>query len=302
MSDSTLASNRLVLGTVQLGMNYGVANSLGKPGAAVANNILRAVSESGVQYLDTAQAYGDSEDTIAGFLRGHPRKFRIVSKLRPDVDPSNCGMVIASIRASADKLGRPLFGMMLHNPDHLSHWSGPLREAFQLMIGEGVVERAGVSVYTPEQFDMAVDNPDISLIQAPFNALDRRLRRSGTFDRAAACGKIVFIRSVYLQGLLLLRPAALPRYLAHTYMAVSAWQGLCASYQLDPRVVAMKYVQQTVPGALLVLGCETEDQWRDNVAIASMAALPASILAQIDALPIPAEDTINPSLWKRNAT
>ena len=59
----------MTIGTVQLGLNYGIANNGGQPDEAKSFSMLRAAFENGITSLDTARAYGNSEDVIGRFLK-----------------------------------------------------------------------------------------------------------------------------------------------------------------------------------------------------------------------------------------
>jgi aryl-alcohol dehydrogenase-like predicted oxidoreductase len=298
--DISRIGNRMVLGTVQLGLRYGIANTAGQPDEESAFAILRAAHASGARILDTAQGYGASEEIIGRFLRLDPQfRFDVISKLRPDLKIEDGRAVAAAIEASAELLGRPLAGMMLHNAGHLAGWNGALGAAFRQCIAAGQIDAAGVSIYTPEQFEQALEIDDIRLIQLPFNALDRKFLESGAFERARRREKTIFIRSVYLQGLLLMELEALPQNLLAARPALADWRAICARHAVSPAVAALKYVQSAVPDGLLVLGCETVAQWTENAAIWKMPALDSRCIGDIGAMPPVAEEIINPSLWRR---
>ena len=71
---------KLGLGTVQFGMNYGMSNLRGRTPPAEVDHILRLAADNGVQVLDTAAVYGDSE-VVLGKLLAPDHDFRIVTKI-----------------------------------------------------------------------------------------------------------------------------------------------------------------------------------------------------------------------------
>ena len=75
--------NRICMGTVQLGQHYGINNALGrKPNLQESFNLLEKAINSGVNFFDTASAYGDAEIILGKFgINRFPVK--IISKLRP---------------------------------------------------------------------------------------------------------------------------------------------------------------------------------------------------------------------------
>ncbi len=76
---------KIALGTVQFGMKYGVANRFGQPSKETVFDILRLAHIEGVDTLDTAYAYGTSEEIIGEFISRFGKGFNIISKA-PDMD------------------------------------------------------------------------------------------------------------------------------------------------------------------------------------------------------------------------
>ena len=71
--------SKFTLGTVQLGLDYGMANAVGKPSEEQAFGILDAAFEAGVNSLDTAVAYGTSEEVIGHYLKAKGPRFYVTS-------------------------------------------------------------------------------------------------------------------------------------------------------------------------------------------------------------------------------
>ena len=79
-----MKTNKLVLGTAQLGLNYGIANKSGKPAENKVFEIMKYAVENGMSYFDTAYSYGDSEITIGKFLnsyKAYKNKLNIITKM-----------------------------------------------------------------------------------------------------------------------------------------------------------------------------------------------------------------------------
>jgi len=295
------AANQLgsiALGAVQLGLPYGIANSNGKPDAQTCFAILDAAQGAGIRVLDTAQAYGDSEALIGKYCGAHPdRSFHVISKLNPGCDYRDGESVLKAVARSVDLLGAPLASLLIHDPTQLRFWHAGVGDALMSCVASGYTESIGVSTYTPEEFEAALVIPDIRVIQAPFSALDRRLLVSGLLQQAVASGRVVFLRSVLLQGLLLMEPDAIPDRVSEARPLVAAWRRLCEEAELSPLAMALNYARQRAVGAILLTGCEQPDQVRANVALVGSKTLSESQLSAIDALPVPIEKVVNPSLW-----
>ncbi len=290
----------LALGAAQLGLDYGIANRHGKPDPARAGAILDAAWAAGVRVIDTAQTYGDSEAVVGAHLHARPHQaFHVVSKLAAGLDLRAAGAVRASVAQSVARLGRPLAAMLLHDAAALAHWTDGLGDALAQCRADGLIELAGVSLYTPRQFAEALAIEDIRVIQAPFNALDRRLLDTGLLQQALDSGRIVFLRSVYLQGLLLLDHCGLPDDMDFAREALRGWQQACRSLSLDQAQAALGFVRSTAPRCPVVVGCEQPEQVAQNAELLAAPPLSAQILSSLRALAPPPERVVNPSLWRR---
>ena len=75
----------LIIGTVQLGQAYGIANTTGQPEQQEANSIVRTAWDAGIMLFDTAQGYGNSESVLGATLRhcNATDAARIITKLAP---------------------------------------------------------------------------------------------------------------------------------------------------------------------------------------------------------------------------
>ena len=284
-----------MLGTAQLGADYGIANRTGRPDAIEAANILERAWRGGVRILDTAPAYGDSEAVIGGFLERHPEcPFAVISKLDPAADLADADAVEAAVLHSRDRIGRPLEGMLLHDAAALAANGG---DALRHCVDKGLTAAAGVSVYTPDEFRAALDENAIDIIQAPYNALDRRLRDEGLLKQAADAGKRVFLRSAYLQGLLLMEPGTLPPAMGFAASTIANWRALCADHGLSPVGGALDFVRATAPNAWIVIGGETEAQVDDSFAEIEKGQPDSDFLAAVEALRTDDPRIIDPRIW-----
>lgn len=236
-------SSRLALGTVQFGLAYGIANQGGQVSRTDAAKILAVARSGGLDTLDTAIAYGDSEAClgVAGIAG-----WRIVSKLPtlPDDCPDVAAWVTAHISASLARLGVDrLHGLLLHNPQQLlGPHGGALAIALRAARADGLVGRIGISIYAPDELAAVYPILPPDLVQAPLNLVDQRLVDSGWLHRLADDGVEVHTRSSFLQGLLLMPqvPARFMRWPslwarwqqwldAHPGLAVAA----CLAYPLS---------------------------------------------------------------------
>ncbi|MFZ4536855.1 aldo/keto reductase [Propionivibrio sp.] len=203
--------NRLALGTAQFGLPYGIANQAGQVTRQQAKAMLTLASTNGIDTLDTAIAYGDSEACLGAVGTDG---FKLVTKL-PAL-PDGCLEVSAWVRqqvaASMLRLGvSAVYGLLLHRPDQLLGPSGAaLYQALQVLKDNGQVQKVGISIYSPSELRALMPQYHFDLVQAPFNLLDRRLYSTGWMQRLHDAGVEVHTRSAFLQGLLLMALGDIP--------------------------------------------------------------------------------------------
>lgn len=202
-------SAELVLGSVQLGLAYGVANKTGKPSRGAALQLVRQAADAGVTQFDTARAYGDSEERLGEALDGLAA--RAITKLSPLADlPAGASRgevrdaVDASIAESLTALRRKRIDcLLLHRASHMTAFGGAIWERLLERLEDGSVSALGVSVQSPQEAQDALACREVRHIQMPFNLLDWRWREAGVIAEMEKRPDVtVHARSVFLQGLL----------------------------------------------------------------------------------------------------
>jgi aryl-alcohol dehydrogenase-like predicted oxidoreductase len=295
-----LNGGRLVLGGAQLGFDYGIANRSGTPPFRVAEDIIRTAWEGGIREVDTAQGYGSSEQTIGRAIEslGIQNQIRIITKLDTRIDPLDAGAINRAVENSLRQLRIPkLFGLLIHREELLERWASGLGNILAQMVQDGYVEKIGISVYSPESAVDALSTEGLTLIQIPSNLLDRRFEASAVFDTAQRRSKGVYVRSVFLQGLLTMTPGELPRHMQFARKTLEQFRSFFAAYHLDPRLLALGYVRDAYPGAKVLFGAETPEQvsinldyWQTPLPKAVIDAV-ADVFSRVDPV------LLNPALW-----
>jgi len=293
---------KLCLGTAQFGMNYGVANKKGQPSQAEVNEMVQSAWESGIDLFDTAQAYGSSEIVLgkAFEVLGISDRVKVITKLSPELEKRPETLIIKSVRRSLANLRVPkLFSLMLHRGEWLSDWEKYYGSVFRKVIAEGMTESAGVSIYTLEEFDRALEIPEILTIQMPFNVLDQRARVHGCFEKARTAGKLLFLRSIYLQGALTLEN--IPEKIKFGLPHFKRFEDLSLRLGISKKELAFQFALENSSNAVLVLGLESTLQLSENVKLAAqdrwVVQKNLSELYQLSEN-VP-EKLINPALWEK---
>ena len=276
----------LMLGTVQFGMDYGVANTHGKPSFETVKNILREAFDGGVNALDTAPEYGDSEEVIGNALKelGLPGKFKTVTKI-PRI-PENCDpekFIEASLKNSLSRLQQEVISAALIHVEEDSVYLDILKS----MKVKGLIEEAGISLNTLAYKDAGA-NADC--LQVPCSILDHR------FDHCFDHGeRHCFIRGAYMQGMLLMpEKGVFVREILEKRRELE-------TLGIPMAELALRYLFAK-PGSKSVLtGVETLEQLRENLRIAQLPPLSAGELAEVEKIVFPPLDEIcvSPFLWKK---
>lgn len=266
--------HRLALGTVQMGLPYGIANTVGQVPAAQVLQMLRTARDAGLDTLDTAIAYGDSESRLG---QAGVDGFRIVSKL-PEVplDVDVTSWVLGQIHGSLQRLGvQAVYAVLLHRPQQLKDARGhEIASALQLIKHQGLTQKTGVSIYGPEDLN-GLNINSLDLVQAPYNLLDQRLFTSGWAQRLVDRGVEIHTRSVFLQGLLVMsaqdRPTQFDRW-NDVWAQLADW---LTSNRLNPLQACLGFALAQPSISKVVVGVETVEQLEQVLAVAQ-AATPAN--------------------------
>ncbi|NDV20639.1 NADP-dependent oxidoreductase [Pseudodesulfovibrio sp. JC047] len=291
--------NRLVMGTAQLGMDYGIANTQGRVRDDAALALVNEALQTGVHRFDTASHYGCSERVLGRALRALDEKgvATVTSKLDPAIDPADTSAVLHAVQTSVDRLGRPLDALLLHDETILDRWDTAIETTLQTVLDAGLTKHGGISVYSPKYALSALEKPLLSVLQIPGNAMDTRFEKAGVLRTAETRGVRLMVRSVFLQGLLTMDSESLPPHMAYAQPHVARYRTIATTHGMDPTVAAMAYVRKAFPSAHIIFGALNSSQLLQNVhafehPFSSTAY--ADFRTQLSAVP---DNVLNPSLW-----
>jgi aryl-alcohol dehydrogenase-like predicted oxidoreductase len=286
---------KLALGTVQFGLNYGVANAGGRVSLEEARTIIDCSRQLGIDTLDTAVAYGDSE-SVLGELK--VESWNVVTKL-PAI-PEDCKNVTQWVKTQVgESLSRlqltRVYGLLLHRPSQLHESRGSeLFAALQSLKADGLVNKIGVSVYGPAELDELHKQYSFDLVQAPLNILDRSLIDSGWAQKLQNDGVEVHTRSAFLQGLLLVPKEKRPAKFERWHHIWTEWDRWLAETGLTPLQACLRYVNGLNCVDRVVIGVDSALQLNEIMAATagSLPSLPQFNKMQDDRL-------VNPATWNQ---
>jgi aryl-alcohol dehydrogenase-like predicted oxidoreductase len=294
---------KLGLGTAQFGLNYGVTNFSGQTNSAIAKEILATAEQAGMQVLDTASAYGNSESIIGNILGGGEHNFRIITKTSSPAKNSQriCADALVSVRNSLKRLRqKQVYGVLIHSPDDLLKRGGEeLFKALQIAKEEKLAEKIGVSVYTSEQIDALLQLYPIDLIQLPFNLFDQRLLKSGHLHKLKEANIEVHARSVFLQGLLLAEPDLLPPYFDPHRAHIADYQNAVHAQRLSLAEAALGFALHQTTIDAIIFGVNDVSQLIQLLAVANKPPSEESLLP-LSRFSSDNNGLIDPSTWLTN--
>ena len=205
--------SKLTIGTAQFGLNYGVANKIGKIKYSEAKEIINYAEKNNIKTIDTASAYGESEKLLGQI---GVSDFDVITKLPKIVNPIKNfeNWFKDSLNLSLQRLKiNKLSTIMIHNSDDLFGENGKSLIKFLYQAKEdSIVDNIGISIYSPNEINKILNMFNFDVIQAPLNPFDNRIVTSGWMDELYKRNIKVHIRSIFLQGLLLIPYEKIPKY------------------------------------------------------------------------------------------
>ena len=261
---------KIALGTVQFGINYGIANTHGQVDKLEAKDILAYARSYGVDTIDTAIAYGSSEQCLGEI---GVDDYQIITKL-PEI-PDDYGnlrtWVEKHVKRSLDTLGvKNLSGLLLHRPNQLLDTDK--KDLWNILLqlkNDGIVKKIGFSIYTPDELDKLWSQFKPDLVQAPYNILDRRLETSGWLQRMREENVEVHIRSIFLQGLLLMNKDSRPDKFNKWFTLWSLWENWLRENDSTPVQAAVSFALSDNRISRVVVGVDSLNQFKDIIAVAN---------------------------------
>jgi len=283
--------NRIVLGGAQLGLPYGILNSGETLSREEVARILDTAVARGIDSIDTAIAYGQSESIIGETSQN---RFNIISKLPPlPVDISNVSeWVHSQVQGSLSRLKcTSLDALLLHRPQDLTGAQGvELYAAIESLMAEKMIHRFGVSIYSPDDLEGIIDTFEIHVVQAPLNVFDRRIL--GVTDQLSALNIEVHVRSVFLQGVLIASPQDRPHRFEPWSEHFALFDEWVRSSGVSAMACCMGFALQQPGIAKLVIGT-TSAESLDEI----MNSIPNSVLEVPTHLQSSVEQLIDPRFW-----
>ncbi len=286
---------RLALGTVQFGLLYGVANKSGQVSQTEAKSMLRIASENGIDTIDTAIAYGESEKCLGEV---GVENFKLVTKL--PAMPNGCldinSWINEQVSSSLARLGvSQIYALLLHKSEDLLEPNGrELYRALDSLKEKGLVKKIGLSIYSPNELELLKNYFSFDLVQAPFNLIDQRLLHSGWMQKLKDNGVEIHTRSAFLQGLLLMKEIDIPPKFSPWKHLWKKWHNWLAENNISALQCSLAFPLSFPEIARVVVGADSHQQLKEIInATSNLLHTDLPNLLSAD------ENLINPVNWSK---
>lgn len=283
--------SKVILGTVQFGLNYGINNSIGKPSKNKVFEILDFAFTSGIKTLDTANAYGNSELLIGEYIETRKQtEFNVCSKFNVSIDIENI------IKSTLSRLNsKKLYSFSFHNYDCYKSAADLEIEKLLKHKQNGIIEKIGVSIYTNEQLREVINCSWIDVIQLPYNLLDCNFEKVTLLKLAKSKQKIIHSRSAFLQGLFYMDINNLPLKLIPLMPYLKLIDSIAFENNVSKNQLALNFVLQNSYIDKVLIGVDTVEQLSEN--LNCITILNSKVLNQIEAIDVKENELLNPANW-----
>ena len=289
--------SKLGLGTVQFGTDYGLNSHDGQVRPQEVKKILNYACSKQILLLDTAPAYGNSEEILGGINNS---AFQVVTKTRHfdtlKITNDEVSLLNKDFNNSLKKLNQiKIYGLLIHNADDLLKPGGEkILDLLQKFKQTNKLMKVGVSVYDHIKLHSILDNFDIDMVQLPFNIIDRRMLDSGMLASLYKKGIEVHARSVFLQGLLLMSAKLMPSKFNRWNNLWKLWHEWLHDNRISPVEASVRYAISFSEISKVLVGVDSVNQLKE-IYKASSGTLPKIP----DELQTTDADLLNPSNWEQ---
>lgn len=283
--------NKLVLGTVQFGLNYGINNQSGQVLQTEVGAILNLARKIGIRTLDTSAAYGNSEEVLGNYFTNLEQDFKIISKY-----PQSADSVETTFSKSLNHLHlEKIYGYLVHHFDfYLSH--PQIWEEIEVLKEKGLIERIGFSLYTTSQLQYLMEHKvEFDILQFPYNLLDKQFEPYLSSLKQA--GVEIHTRSAFLQGLFFKDMHMLENKLFPLKKHLEILHGYCEINDIAMEQLALCYVASNSNIDGILIGVDNCQQFQANVD-ALQKGIRQEDIDFISSINVSETELLNPVNWK----
>lgn len=290
-------NSKLILGTVQFGLNYGINNTIGKMSEDKVFELLETSYDLGIRVLDTAEAYGNAHSVISNFQKQSKKRFNIISKY----SSSNFDYpidLVERIQVHCSNFNiNYLEGYMFHSfKDFKMNINNDSKILYNIK-NSGLVQKIGVSVYSNDEIEELLNYKNIDLIQLPFNLFDNEYQRKEILEKAKKRNIEIHTRSAFLQGLFFKDINTLTNCLLPLKNNLRELSLIVKNNNISMESLALNYPLNKSYIDKVLIGVDSLEQLKNNIK-ATENIFDKSTYKKIDCIQIENTKLLNPSNWK----
>lgn len=291
---SKILNSKLILGTVQMGLPYGINNTTGKVLLEDSLEILEYAFENGIKTLDTAEAYGNAHEVIGIFHDKHPnKKFKVITKFPNQISSNIVEKVEGYLNdLNVDQLDTLLFHSFSSYSDNIERL-----DILKKLKAEKKIKNLGVSVYTNDDIEKVLLNDDVDIIQLPFNMFDNANLRNDILQKIKSKGKTVHTRSALLQGLFFKDSNDQNDVVQKLKNELVLLSEISKNNKASISELALSYCLQQNTIDNVIIGVDSINQLMDNIKSMNYK-IDSKTVDKINTIKVRNLDLLNPSLWK----
>ncbi len=281
---------KIALGTVQWGLDYGIANKSGIPLDQDLKAILEFAKQIGINMFDTAIQYGNAEERIGKLLN---KRDKIVTKIGGFTQSNNINY---QLKLSLKRLKKKsLYGCLFHSYKELAN--NPIFwDQLNEIKNKGTIKKIGYSIYEPEELEhllMMKMKPD--LVQIPYNILNHKFEPY--LEKLKSINTEIHVRSIFLQGLLFKPLPEIPPQLSGLKPALREINELCENLELTKLELLLGFILYNPNIDFAVIGVETKNQLEEIFKSQEGKTNKAKI-KKIPAIYVKNNKLLNPTNWE----
>jgi aryl-alcohol dehydrogenase-like predicted oxidoreductase len=285
---------KIVLGTAQFGMEYGINNAKGKVSQEESFKILNRSLDYGIDTVDTARAYGDSEKLLGYFIKRYDKKLKVVSKL-PICRHEEVGKIVSE---SLENLNMSrIHGYLVHDFENYKK-DQAIWDELEKIKKNGQIEKIGFSLYFPQDIEFIFKQGiGVDIIQIPFSIFDQRFEPY-LFELQRKKVE-VYARSVFLQGLVFKKVTELSGQFERIKDKIIQINSISKKTKIPIFALCVNFAMHNEYIDKIVLGVDNIDHLNEIVKCHDYLSEVEDIMLELGAMRIDDEKVVLPFNWKR---
>ena len=288
--------SEVILGTAQFGMNYGLNEESRSLDRDKIFKILNQASRSKITIVDTAHSYGSSEKIIGDWMSSsNKNKMNIITKIPRLLVGHGSKEANHYLSESMRNLGvTSIDTLLMHEAKDI--FKQDIISWVESLLYNKKIKWFGVSVYNIK--DILPIHPSISVIQIPLNIFNQINLEEDLVKNFIRKGGQIHIRSVFVQGLILMNPSKLPKYFESCKEPIKKFQSLAKEAGVLPESLAIASVKYLLPQCKIIMGVHSHQQLAANAKLLGDKIDRSIITSAIKLGNLFSGNMCDPRLWK----